>query len=62
MEEGNTLTFKQYLEEDIPANNAGGGGIAGLDAETMGVSKKAANKYKKQNQTMARRANVTHVG
>jgi|TARA_R110001583_G_scaffold3211_9_gene20986 hypothetical protein len=56
------LTFKEYLEEDIPANNAGGGGIAGLDAETMGVSKKAANKYKKQNQTMARRANVTHVG
>lgn len=58
----NTLTFREYLEEDIPANNAGGGGIAGLDAATMGVSKKAAKKYKQQNQKMARRGNVKYVG
>ena len=58
LEEGNTLTFKQYLEEDVPANNAGGGGIAGFTPDTLGVSKQAQKKYKDKNMSMFRRANV----
>jgi len=49
MNEKNTLTFKQYVDEDIPANNAGGGGIAGFTPDTIGVPKKAGIDYKKQN-------------
>lgn len=46
----NTLTFKQYVDEDIPANNAGGDGIAGFTPDTLGVPKKARIDYKKQNE------------
>ncbi len=45
-----TLTFKQFIDEDIPANNAGGGGIAGFTADTLGVPVKAQRRYKKINQ------------
>tara|TARA_E500000318_G_C3556200_1_gene211256 strand:+ start:1253 stop:1831 length:579 start_codon:yes stop_codon:yes gene_type:complete len=46
----NTLTFRQFMDEDIPANNAGGGGIDGFTPDTMGVPKPAAMSYKKKNQ------------
>ncbi len=62
IEEGTTLTFKQYLEEDIPANNAGGGGIAGFTPDTLGVPRKAQKKYKEKNQSIYRRGNVKFVG
>jgi len=45
-----TLTFKQFIDEDIPANNAGGGGIAGFTPDTLGVPKPAAMRYKSKNQ------------
>ena len=48
-----TLTFKQFIDEDIPANNAGGGGIDGFTPETMGVRKPAAMKYKRSNELSA---------
>tara|TARA_R100001086_G_scaffold234149_1_gene156214 strand:- start:72 stop:638 length:567 start_codon:yes stop_codon:yes gene_type:complete len=46
----NTLTFRQFIDEDIPANNAGGGGIAGFTPDTLGVPPKAQRKYQKMNQ------------
>lgn len=49
----NTLTFKQFMEE-IPANNAGTPGIAGLPPDEPPVSKKAQRKYVRKN-TMFRR-------
>ena len=45
----NTLTFRQFIDEDIPANNASGGGVAGFTPETMGVGKTASMKYKNAN-------------
>lgn len=53
MSEGSTLSFKQYMDEDIPANNAGGGGIAGFTPDTLGVPKPAAMKYKRKNELQA---------
>ena len=44
-----TLTFKQFIDEDIPANNAGGGGIAGFTPDTMGVPVKAQRRYQDMN-------------
>lgn len=49
----NTLTFRQFVEE-IPANNAGTPGIAGLPPDEPPVSKKAQKKYIRKN-TMFRR-------
>lgn len=46
----NTLSFKSFIEEDAPANNAGGGGVAGFTPDTMGVPVKAQRKYQKINQ------------
>jgi len=46
----NTLSFRQFVDEDIPANNAGGGGIAGFTPDTLGVPKPAAMKYKRKNE------------
>ena len=45
-----TLSFKQYIDEDIPANNAGGGGIAGFTPDSLKVPKPAAMKYKRKNE------------
>jgi len=53
MLKGNTLSFKQFVDEDAPVNNAGGGGIDGFTPETMGVTKSAAMKYKRKNQLQA---------
>jgi len=53
MSQGNTLSFKQFVDEDIPANNAGGGGIAGFTPDTLGVPKPAAIKYKRKNELQA---------
>jgi hypothetical protein len=53
LNENNTLTFKQYVDEDIPANNAGGGGIAGFTPDTLGVPKPAAMNYKRKNELSA---------
>lgn len=53
LNEKNTLTFKQYVDEDIPVNNAGGGGIAGFTPDTLGVPKKARTTYKKKNEKEA---------
>lgn len=44
----NTLTFKHFMEE-IPANNAGTPGVAGFTPDSVGVSKKAQQKYKSKN-------------
>lgn len=49
----NTLTFRQFAEE-IPANNAGTAGIAGLPPDEPPVSRKAQKKYIRKN-TMFRR-------
>ena len=51
--ENNTLTFKQFVDEDAPANNAGGGGIAGFTPDTLGIPKPMAMKYKKKNKIEA---------
>lgn len=53
MSQGNTLSFKQFVDEDIPANNASGGGIAGFTPDTLGVPKPAAMKYKRKNELQA---------
>jgi len=53
MSQGNTLSFKQFVDEDAPANNAGGGGIDGFTPETMGVPKPTAVKYKRKNELQA---------
>ena len=53
LKESKTLTFKQFVDEDAPANNAGGGGIAGFTPDTLGVPKPAAMKYKKKNELSA---------
>lgn len=48
LNENYTLTFKQFLDEEvpsgIPANNAGTPGVAGFTPDTVGVSKKAQRK------------------
>ena len=41
--------FKQFIDEDIPANNAGGAGIAGFTPDTMGVPVKAQRRYQDMN-------------
>lgn len=41
-----TLTFRQFLDEEIPANNAGTPGVAGFTPDTVGVSKKAQKRYR----------------
>jgi len=51
--EKNTLSFKQFVDEDAPANNASGGGIAGFTPDTLGVPKPAAIKYMKKNEIEA---------
>ena len=54
MKEGYTLTFRQFVEEDVAANNAAATpGIDGLTGEPP-VSKKKQKKYKQLN-TMFRR-------
>jgi len=53
MSNENTMTFKQFIDEDIPANNAGGGGIDGFTPDTLGVRKPAAMKYKRKNELSA---------
>jgi len=45
LNEDYTLTFKQFLDEEVPANNAGTPGVAGFTPETVGVSKKAQKKH-----------------
>lgn len=49
LNEDYTLTFKQFLDEEvpagIPANNAGTPGVAGFTPETVGVSKKAQKRH-----------------
>jgi hypothetical protein len=55
LKDGYTLTFKQFVEEEAPANNAAATpGIDGLTGEPP-VSKKAQKRYKKFN-TMFRRS------
>lgn len=44
--------FSKYIDEDAPANSAGGGAIAGIGIGPKGepgVTKKQAKKYKKKN-------------
>ena len=53
-----TLTFKQFIDEDIPANNAGGGGIAGFTPDTMGVPVKAQRRYQDMNKKDQANLNV----
>jgi len=45
LNEDYTLTFKQFLDEEVPANNAGTPGVAGFTPETVGVSKKAQKRH-----------------
>jgi len=49
LNENYTLTFRQYLDEEvpsgIPANNAGTPGVAGFTPDTVGVSKKAQKRH-----------------
>ena len=53
MSEGNTLSFKQFVDEDIPANNASGGGIAGFTPDTIGIPRPTAINYKRKNELQA---------
>jgi len=53
MSENKTLSFRQFIDEEIPANNASGGGIAGFTPDTLGVPKLAAIKYMKKNEIEA---------
>lgn len=43
----------KMLEEDAPTTNVSGGNIAGTTPDTLGVSKKAQQKYRKKNQSNA---------
>lgn len=51
--ENKLLSFKMFYE-DAPANNAAATpGIDGMSADSIGVSKKSANRYKRKNLAMA---------
>ena len=54
LNENYTLTFKQFLGEEIPANNAGTPGIAGLPPDQPPVSVKAQKSYKRKNKMFRR--------
>lgn len=57
-----TLTFKQFLDEEIPANNAGTPGVAGFTPDTVGVPVSVQRKMQRKREKLFRRSEVKNVG
>lgn len=47
-------TFKEFLEEDAPVNNVGGGAIAGVGIGPQGQPPVRKTKYKQSNEKAGR--------
>ena len=57
-----TLTFKQFLDEEIPANNAGTQGVDGFTPETLGVRVKKKRNLDNKLYKIFKRSEVKNVG